>query len=168
MVQKSKGAIPMFRRYRPLTLPQTRPTPAPAPRPLLVSRYTHTNPLFRLFWLQALAAPLPEALRPILIWTWMQPGHYNGTQAIPSRERQRLPEDDLLYLPAWRLDSMASIELELGRRMIELPRAALTREERNHLLREQGAYLAHIYAALVAQVGEATAQTVFTQRVRAV
>jgi hypothetical protein len=157
----------MSPRYRPLSLPAFRPQPQPSPRPLLVSRYAHTNPLFRLFWLQALAAALPEPLRSTLIWTWMQPVRFQGIPAVQSRERLRLPPDVLCYLPAWRLDGITRIELAIGRRIVEVPRTEITREMRGTLLRDQGSYLAQVYYALVAQLGEANAQAVFAKHIEA-
>jgi len=138
------------------------------PRPFPTGRFGHTNPLRRLFGLRLLADPLPEPLHTALIRAWMVPGRFITEPAIQSRQRLRLPADVLAFLPAWRLDTMALIELAVGRRLVEVPRTAITREERNHLLREQGVYLAHIYQALVSQLGEATAQEVFASRVQAV
>jgi hypothetical protein len=162
-----------------------------SPRPFSSGRYGQTDPLRRLFGLRLLAEPLPAPIALMLLRAWMIPGRYNGNQAIQSAgarasvvsenagtqfpqapaaagaPRLRLPEDVLLFLPAWRLDTITRIELEVGRRIVEIPRTEITRETRNHLLREQGMYLAHLYHALVAQLGEATAQAVFTQRVLA-
>jgi hypothetical protein len=160
MVQKSKGAIPMYRRYRLLTSSPSQLWPQPQPRPLLVSRYATMNPLLRLFSLQMLAAPLPDPLRSSLIRAWMQPGRYDGNQAIQSRERQRLPEDVLFFLPPARLGWMTFMELGASRRIVEVPRTEITGKARNALLRSQGAYLAQVYAALVAQLGEAGARRV--------
>jgi hypothetical protein len=150
-------------RYRPLVTPSSQPQPRPFPS----GRYARTDPLRRLFGLQLLAEPLPEPLRPILIWAWMHPGRYNGNQAIPTRERQRLPDNVLLDLPPTRLCGYTQIELEVGRRIVELPRTEITREMRNWLLRAQATYLAALYAALVKQLGEAQAQAEFTRRIRA-
>ncbi len=141
----------------------------PQPRPLLASRYAKTDPLRRLFGLLLLIEPLPAPAALVLLRAWMYPPHFTAEPAIPTtRERQRLPLDVLPDLPAWRLDMMAWIELQVGRRIVEVSRTAITREERNHLLREQGVYLAHIYHALVSQLGEAAAQEVFAQHVQAV
>ncbi len=155
------------RRYPRLTLPFSA-QPRPAPRPLLASRYAKLNPLLRWFNLQTLAEPLPAPLRACLIHAWQHPGRYNGQQAIQSRERQRPSEEDLSYLPAWRLDTIAHIELQVGRRIVEVPRSEIPSTTRNYLLREQGVYLAHIYQALAAQLGEAEAQAVFAQHAQAV
>ncbi len=128
-------------------------------------RYHHTNPLRRLFGLRLLADPLPEPLATTLIRAWMVPARYDGEQAIPTRERLRLPADVLPFLPPARLAWMALIELAVSRRLVETPKTAITREERNFLLRSQAAYLARIYSALAAQLGEAAAQAEFARRV---
>ena len=130
-------------------------------------RYHGTNPLRRLFGLYLLADPLPEPLRSTLIRAWMLPGRYDGNQAIPSRERQRLPEDVLPFLPPARLGWMSFVELAVSRRIVEVPRTEIDREERNRLLRGQGAYLARVYAALETQLGKAAAQAEFTRRLLA-
>jgi hypothetical protein len=161
----------MYRRYRPLVHPQTRPTPAarvPAPRPFPSGRYARMNPLLRWFGLHLLAEPLPASLRPSLIHAWMHPGRFDGTQATQSLHRQRPPEDALPFLPPSRLNLAAQIELGVGRRIVETPRTEITSEERNRLLRSQGAYLAQVYAALVRQRGEATAHAEFERWLLAV
>jgi hypothetical protein len=152
----------MYRRYRPLSIPQGQP------RPLLVSRYARMNPLLRLFNLQALFAFLPDPLRTTLIWSWMEADHFKSVPALQGRERQRLPPDLLRDLPARRLAGMSGIELEVGQRIVEISRTEISQQERARLLREQGAYLAHLYYALVAQLGEATAQAIFARRVQPV
>ncbi len=124
-------------------------------------RYHHTDPLRRLFGLRLLAEPLPEPLRSTLIRAWMYPARYNGNQAIPTRERLRLPADVLPWLPPKRLGWMALVECAVSRRIIEMPRTEIDREERNALLRSQGAYLAQVYAALAAQLGEGAARAEF-------
>jgi hypothetical protein len=140
---------------------------SPNSRPFPSGRYHQTNPLRRLFGLRLLAEPLPEPLRLVLIRAWMFPGRFDGNQAIQGVERQRLPEDVLPFLPPARLGWMAFIEFAVSRRIVELARTEITREERNALLRDQGAYLAQVYAALARQVGEAQAQAAFEQRLLA-
>jgi hypothetical protein len=124
-------------------------------------RYARTNPLRRLFGLHLLAEPLPERLGAALIRAWMFPARYDGNQAIQSLGRRRLPEAGLPLLSPGRLGLVAQIELEVGRRIVEISRQEIEREERNALLRSQAAYLAQVYGALVTQVGEAKAQAVF-------
>ena len=156
----------MPRRYRPLTMPSFQRTPAPRLFPS--GRYVRMNPLLRWFNLKLLAEPLPAPLRAALIQAWQHPGRYDGNQAIPTRNRQRLPTESLPFLPPSLLGTYTRIELEVGRRIVEVPRTEISQQERSRLLREQGAYLAHLYAALVWQLGEPTAQAVFAQRVQAV
>ncbi len=127
-------------------------------RPFPSGRFGHTNPLRRLFGLRLLADPLPEAAGIALIRAWMFPARYDGEQAIPTRERLRLPADVLPFLPPARLAWMAFIELAVSRRLVETPKTAITREERNFLLRSQGGYLRSIYVALATQLGEARAR----------
>ncbi len=159
---------PQYPQYRRRSLPTFRPQPQLQPRPLLTSRYAKLNPLLRWFNLQTLAEPLSAPLRASLIHAWQHPGRFLSEPAIQSRERQRPPLDTLRYLPAWKLDSMACIELAVARRIVEIPRTTITSEERSYLLREQGIYLAHIYHALAAQLGEAAAQEVFARHAQAV
>ncbi len=97
----------------------------------------------------------------------MQTSRPNHHQDIQSRERQRLPPGMLVYLPPWQLDTFACIELEVGRRIVEISRTQISQQERKQMLREQGQYLAHIYYALGTQLGETAAQTVFTNHVQA-
>jgi hypothetical protein len=136
-------------------------TPHWSPRPFPSGRYHKTNPLRRLFGLRLLAEALPEPLRASLIHAWMLPGRYDGNQAIPGRECQRPPQERLPFLPLSLLDIFTLIELEIGRRIVEIPRTEITREERNRLLREQAAYLRSLYNALAAQLGEAAALAAF-------
>jgi hypothetical protein len=131
-------------------------------------RYHQTDPLRRLFGLRLLAEALPEPLRASLIRAWMFPGRYDGNQAIQGVERQRLPDDVLPFLPPTRLGIYTFIELEVGRRIVEIPRTEITREARSRLLRSQGAYLGALYQALVKQLGEAAALVEFEQRLLAV
>ena len=131
------------------------------PRRFPSGRYDHTDPLRRLFGLRLLAEALPEPLRVALIRAWMFPCHYDGNQAIQSLERQRPPEASLPSLPPGRLSWVSFVELGVSRRVVETARTAIQREERNRLLRSQGAYLARVYAALAAQLGEAEAQREF-------
>jgi hypothetical protein len=126
-------------------------------QPFPSGRYHQTNPLRRLFGLRLLAEPLPAPLRASLIHAWMFPGRFDGNQAIPSRERLRLPEDVLPFLPPTRLGWMAFMELGVSRRIIEIPRTEISREERNALLNSQGAYLSALYTALAQQLGEKAA-----------
>jgi hypothetical protein len=124
-------------------------------------RYTHTDPLRREFGLRLLTDTWPEPLRSILIRAWRKPRPFDGNQAIQSRARQRLPAASIPFLGAARLGNLALIELEVSRRVVETPRTEIKREERNALLISQGAYLSCLYAALVAQVGEAGALAEF-------
>jgi hypothetical protein len=126
-------------------------------------RYHQTDPLRRLFGLRLLAEPLPDPLRASLIRAWMFPGRYDGNQAIQGVERQRLPDDVLPFLPPTRLGIYSRIELEVGRRIVEIPRTEITREARSHLLRSQAAYLCALYGALARQIGEAAALAQFEQ-----
>lgn len=52
-------------------------------------------------------------------------------------------------------------EMEASSRVVETPRAEISRETRNKLLMAQGAYLRLLYAALVARLGEAGALAEF-------
>ncbi len=131
-------------------------------------RYHHTNPLRRLFGLHLLAERLPEAVGTMLIRAWMYPGRFDGNQAIQNLHRQRYAEDTLPFLPPSLLGIVAQIELLVARRIVEVPQTEITSEARNALLRSQAAYLAHVYAALVKQLGEAAAQAEFTRRLGAV
>jgi hypothetical protein len=145
-------------------LPSSRPSSARPPlpsRPFPSGRYAHTDPLRRLFGLSLLAEPLPEPLRTRLIRAWMQPRRFDGNQAIQSRQRQRPDEADLLFFPPWRLGNLAQIELEVSRRVVEMSRNDMKREERKKLLSSQGVYLNGLYAALAAQIGEAAALAEF-------
>ncbi len=131
------------------------------PRSFPSGRYGHTNPLRRLFGLQLLAERLPDTVGTALFRAWMQPGRFPLEPAVPSVERLRLPAEVLALLPPRRLNWIAQLELLVARRIVELPRTAIEREARNRLLREQGAYLRHVYAALARQLGEATALAEF-------
>jgi hypothetical protein len=161
----------MSRRYRPLATLRTQPTPAPAarvpaPRFFPAGRYARMNPLLRWCSLQVLAAPLPDPLRASLIRAWQHPGRYNGEQAIQNLFRQRYAEESLPFLPPSLLGTAAQVELEVGRRIVELPRTEITSEARSRLLRSQGVYLSQVYAALCHQLGEAAALAAFEQRLR--
>ncbi len=155
----------MSRRYRPLAIPASQPKPAPRPFPS--GRYARMNPLLRWCSLQVLAAPLPAPLRAALIRAWQHPGRYDGNQAIPTRNSQRPPTESLPFLPPSLLGTYMQIALEVGRRIVEVPRTEISQQERSRLLREQGVYLAHLYTALVRQLGEVGAQAAFEQRLRA-
>jgi hypothetical protein len=139
--------------------------PLPPSRPFSSGRYTHTDPLRRMFGLHLLAEPLPEPLRTHLVRAWMQPRRFDGNQAIQSRFRQRASEASFPFLGAERLGNLTLIELEVSRRVVETSRTDIKREERNKLLASQGVYLNCLYAALVAQPGEAGALAEFERLV---
>ncbi len=152
----------MYRRSRPLAIPQ--PQPRPAFRPFPSGRYARMNPLCRWFNLHLLAEPLPAAVGTALIRAWMHPGHFDGNQAIQNLYRQRYEEATLPSLPPSLLGNITQIELLVTRRIVEAPRTEIPREARSALLRSQAAYLYHVYAALVAQLGEAAAHAEFERR----
>jgi hypothetical protein len=135
--------------------------PLSSVRPFSAGRYTHTDPLRREFGLRLLTETLPEPLRSRLIRAWRKPRSFDGNQAIQSRQRQRLSPASFPLLPPARLSTLSQIELEVSRRVVETSRTEITREERNALLVAQGEYLACLYAALVAQLGEAAALAEF-------
>jgi hypothetical protein len=140
-----------------MTLSPSLPNRQPYPS----GRYLHTDPLRREFGLRLLSEPLPEALRPLLIRAWRRPARYDGKQAIQSLHRQRPDEASLpSFLPSL-LSVITLTELEVARRVVETPRASISRDTRNKLLRAQGAYLRCLYAALAAQVGVAAALAEF-------
>jgi hypothetical protein len=132
----------------------------PSPR-FPSGRYTHTDPLRREFGLRLLTDTWPEPLRSRLIRAWRKPRPFDGNQAIQSRSRQRAPQASFPFIPPARLAWLALIELEVSRRVVETPRTEIKREERNALLISQGTYLGCLYAALVAQLGEAAALAEF-------
>jgi hypothetical protein len=134
---------------------------SPDPRRFPSGRYHHTDPLRREFGLRLLAEPLPEPLGLALIRAWRRPARYDGNQAIQSLERQRLPEESLPFLPPGRLAWVSFMELGVSRRVVETARTQIKREERNALLRSQGAYLKRLYMALADQLGEANALAEF-------
>ena len=82
-------------------------------------------------------------------------------QAIQSLHRQRPPEDALALFPPSLLGALSLTELEVSRRVVETPRASISRDTRNKLLRAQGTYLRSLYLAFVAQLGEAAALAEF-------
>ena len=124
-------------------------------------RYLTTDPLRREFGLRLLSEPLPEPLRTSLVQAWRRPCRYDGKQAIQSLFRQRPPEDALTLFPLSLLGALSLTELEASRRVVETPRASISRDTRNKLLRTQGAYLRCLYVALAAQMGEAAALAEF-------
>lgn len=134
-----------------------------APRPLSYpsGRYTASDPLRRLFGLRLLSETWPDALKTSLLRAWLHPMRYNGNQAIQSRQRQRPDDAELLASPLSTLEWLAWMELAISRRVVETARTAITREERNALLRSQGVYLEKIYRALAARVGAPAAQAIF-------
>jgi hypothetical protein len=142
------------------------PSLPPTPR-FPTGRYTHTDPLRREFGLRLLTDTWPEPLRSRLIRAWRKPRRFDGNQAIQSRSRQRLPAASFPFLPPARLSNTALIELEVSRRVVETSRTEIKREERNALLAAQGAYLSCLYAALVAQLGEAGALAEFERLIAA-
>ncbi len=147
----------MYRRYRPLAIPQTQPRPRPFP----TGRYARMNPPLRWCSLQVLAASLPDPLRAALISAWQHPGRFDGNQAIPTRNSQRPPENTLPCLPPSLLGTYTLIELEVGRRIVEVPKTEISQQERSRLLRAQAAYLRALYVALARQLGEAAALAEF-------
>ena len=124
-------------------------------------RYLKTDPLRREFGLKLLSEPLPEPLRTTLIRAWRRPVRYDGNQAIQNLHRQRPDEANLPAFPSSLLGVISLTELEVSRRVVETPRTSISRDTRNKLLRAQGAYLRSLYAALVAQLGEAAALAEF-------
>jgi hypothetical protein len=148
MVQTLKGAHPMFRHSHQHHS----------------GRVPHTDPLRRLFGLRLLAEALPEPVGQALLRAWQQPARYDGNQAIQSLHRQRPNEAALPFFPPPLLGVIAQVELEVSRRMVEIPRTAIQRETRNALLRGQAAYLHCVYNALAGQIGEAAAQAELVRR----
>ena len=134
---------------------------SPPVRPFDSGRYTHTNPLRREFGLRLLSEPLPEPLRTSLIRAWRRPARFDGRQAIQSLHRQRPDEAAFPLLSARLLGVLTLTEMEASRRVVETPRAEISRETRNRLLIAQGAYLSGLYAALAARLGESAAQAEF-------
>ena len=124
-------------------------------------RYARTDPLRREFGLRLLSEPLPEPLRIRLIRAWRHPARFDGRQAIQSVHRQRPDEAAFPLLSARLLGVLTLTEMEASRRVVETPRAEISRETRNKLLIAQGAYLSGLYAALAARLGEAAAQAEF-------
>jgi hypothetical protein len=89
---------------------------------------------------------------------------FSGEQtplAVQSALRQRPDPTKLYSTPALTLGFFTLTELEVARRVLEAPLASISRMTRNTLLVAQGAYLRLLYAALVAQVGEAAALAEF-------
>ncbi|HLW02299.1 MAG TPA: hypothetical protein VKT82_26825 [Ktedonobacterales bacterium] len=136
------------------------------PRPFSSGRYVHSDPLRREFGLRLLAEPLPEPLRSRLIRAWRRPARYDGRQAIQSVHRQRPDAASFSLLSIRVLGLLAFTELEASRRVVETPRAEISRETRNTLLKAQGAYLRLLYAALAARMGEAGALAEFERLVQ--
>ncbi|HEY7349851.1 MAG TPA: hypothetical protein VH599_16155, partial [Ktedonobacterales bacterium] len=127
-------------------------------------RYLHTNPLRREAGLRLLSGPLPAPLRARLLRAWRRPALFSGEQtplAVQSALRQRPDPTKLYSTPALTLGFFTLTELEVARRVLEAPLASISRMTRNTLLVAQGAYLRLLYAALVAQVGEAAALAEF-------
>ncbi|HEY7356581.1 MAG TPA: hypothetical protein VH590_08950 [Ktedonobacterales bacterium] len=123
----------------------------PKPPSFPAGRYTHTNPLRREAGLRQLTEPLPEPLRWALIRAWRRPPrplHPLAAPEVPSLHRQRPAEASLYARPPYALGLIALVELAMGRRLVEAPKASLTPTARNALLAEQGAYLRQVYAAL--------------------
>ena len=136
--------------------------PLPPRQPSYPSgRYTRTDPLRREFGLKLLTEPLPEPLRTTLTRAWRRPARYDGKQAIQSLHRQRPDEAALPLLTPGLLGIISLTELRVSRRVVETPRASISRETRNKLLSAQGIYLRRLYAALAMQLGEAAAQAGF-------
>ncbi len=117
-------------------------------------RYARTDPLRREFGLRLLFEPLPEPLRTRLIRAWRRPVRYDGAQAIQSLHRPRPDEAALAALSVGLLGVMALTELEAARRVVETPRAAISRDTRNKLLAAQGVALRRLYDALATRLGE--------------
>ncbi|HLV98370.1 MAG TPA: hypothetical protein VKT82_06790 [Ktedonobacterales bacterium] len=136
------------------------------PRPFSSGRYVHSDPLRREFGLRLLSEPLPEPLRSRLIRAWRRPARYDGRQAIQSVHRQRPDAASFSLLSIRVLGLLAFTELEASRRVVETPRAEISRETRNTLLKAQGAYLRLLYAALAARMGEAAALAEFERLVQ--
>src|ERR1051326_4368215 len=127
--------------------------PLPPRQPSYPSgRYVKTDPLRREFGLRLLSEPLPEPLRTALIRAWRRPARYDGKQAIQSLHRQRPDEASLSLLTPGLLDLISLTELEVARRVVEPPRASISRETRNKLLRAQGSYLSLLYHGLAGRV----------------
>ena len=124
-------------------------------------RYVHTDPLRREFGLRLLTEPLPEPLRTSLIRAWRRPARFDGNQAIQSVHRQRPDAASFSLMSARLLGMLALTEMEASRRVVETPCTQISRDTRNKLLAAQGAYLHALYAALVAQLGEASALAEF-------
>ncbi len=130
-------------------------------RPFPSGRYVRTDPLRREFGLRLLAEPLPEPLRTTLIRAWRRPAHFDGNQAIQSLHRQRPAEASFPLMNVSLLGALSLTEVEVSRRIVETPRASISRETRSKLLRAQSAYLLCLYTALAAKLGEAAAQAAF-------
>ena len=124
-------------------------------------RYARTDPLRREFGLRLLTESLPEPLRTSLIRAWRRPARFDGNQAIQSVHRQRPDPASFTVLTPALIGVISLTEMEASRRVVETPRASISRETHNKLLRAQGAYLHCLYAALAAQLGEAGALAEF-------
>ena len=146
-------------------------TGSPKPPSFPSGRYVHTNPLRREAGLRLLTEPLPEPLRWAIIRAWRRPNCFVGPLSAPeppSLHRQRPAEASLPFKSAYTLDWIALVELEVGRRLVEAPKASMSPVTRNRLLSAQGAYLRQVYTALAAQVGEPAALGAFQRLILSV
>ncbi len=139
-------------------------TGLPHSSPFPSGRYTLSNPLRREAGLRLLTGAMPEPLRLRFLRAWRRPLLFDGKEtplAVQSAHRQR---PDAAALPKTRprtLLLVALTELEITRRVLEAPRASISRMTRSTQLVGQGAYLRSLYAALALQIGEAAALAEF-------
>ncbi|HEY7355763.1 MAG TPA: hypothetical protein VH590_04820 [Ktedonobacterales bacterium] len=139
-------------------------TGTPKPPSFPSGRYVHTNPLRRYGGLRLLTEPLPEPLRWAIVRAWRWPSralHPLHMPELPSAHRQRPSEASLPGKPPYLLGLISLVELEMGRRLVEAPRASLAPTARNNLLSAQGAYLRALYLSLARQIGETAALAEF-------
>ena len=154
--------LKVFRSDVERSIPHGSLSPAAPAQPVLpLWPLRKTDPLRREFGLKLLTEPLPEPLRTFLIRSWRRPGRHDGKQAIQSLHRQRPDEAALPLLTPGLLGIISLTELEVSRRVVEMPRTSISRETRNKLLAAQGVYLRCLFAALVFQLGEAAALAEF-------
>ena len=100
-------------------------------------------------------------LRSGLIRVWPRPPRFDGNEVIQHLHLQRPDQAQLFGMRPRALAPLALTELEVSRRVVEAPRACISRETRNKLLAAQDIYLQYLYAALMRQPGEAAALSEF-------